>query len=147
MSKHAVNADDIISRSNQGTRFMQVAYYNQVPASYEPNQLVTAAYVDSRINGGGIKRYTVNPGDPEVSYNADYSRITVSYSSGVIANAIGPGFPLIRQLLVNQGGDDYYEVQGSHVTVPAGEVSTVYWEGAMDQATYNSGNWFITLGN
>lgn len=50
MSKHAVNADDIISPAGQGTRFHQVAYYNQVPVTYEDNQLVTKGYVDSRTN-------------------------------------------------------------------------------------------------
>lgn len=117
------------------------------PEDYITYRVLLAAIADIDTGGGGILRYTVNPGDPEVSYDASYSRLTVSYASGAISGAIGPGFPLIRQLLINQGGDDYYEVGGSHVTVPAGEVSTVYWEGAMDQATYDAGNWFVTLGN
>ena len=91
MSKHAVNADDIISRSTQGTRFMQVAYYDQVPVAYEPNQLVTAAYVDSRTNSSETNGEYFQEVE-EFTYDGTNNNITLAFPPKKILSVQLNGF-------------------------------------------------------
>lgn len=93
MSKHALNVDDIISKD--ATRFMQVAYYNEVPVTYEDNQLVTKGYVDTRLSSGypdpiitDVEAGTNIPSDGSQNY------WTVPYDSTVYG--VYPNVKLIR---------------------------------------------------